>query len=215
LSSIEGALSNLRQQLYPLATTEAVSSTALHQELIDALHVIENSSKELGKTLATITAMTQFSEGLLPLNKSMGNIHDVLNECCENFKKAATHIIDLQVDGSLPPAYFDFYLLEVLFLNLLNFVRDHTSKGSTIAIAATKSNDYFIITIASQGPAIPAKDLRAIFEPLYQPIDPTLNAIAPELAICKTIAEIHDGYLSVENIPPDMTKFSVFLPLEG
>lgn len=68
----------------------------------------------------------------------------------------------------------------------------------------------FAVRISNTGPQIPEEQLERIFDPFFTTKDAGTGL---GLAICSRIADLHDGYLSVRNLPGgNGVEFSLALP---
>jgi two-component system sensor histidine kinase KdpD len=176
---------------------------------------LEKPFKDLSKILANISAMAQLVEGMIPLNKEMHHIDELIRESRSNLKKETlTHQIAISTEPNLPMIPFDYYLIEMLLYNLIFNAIDNSPPRSTIHIEAKRANGYVVMSVADEGKGIPESRLESIFEKFYRLPDTQTPGMGLGLSIVKAIAEIHEGYLKVENLPVSGAKFSLFLPIE-
>ncbi|WP_068406710.1 ATP-binding protein [Labrenzia sp. OB1] len=92
--------------------------------------------------------------------------------------------------------------------------RDYAGGMGEIAVNVTKDDAYCTITIADNGPGIPGKSLRRIFD-MFFTTKPPGKGTGQGLAICKSIVEIkHKGKLTVHSEVGKGSKFIVRLPLD-
>lgn len=180
---------------------------------ISEVYEIENSSEEINKILANISSLVQLSDGLLPLNKEMHKIQVLINDCCERFNEDS-HKIQVGIQEGLPEIFCDSYLIEMTLYNLIGNAIYNSPPGSKITIDVKKANDYIVIAIADEGKGIPDEQLEFIFEKFFRIPEEASPGIGLGLAIAKTIAEIHNGYLKAENQLTKGAKFSLYLPIE-
>lgn len=179
------------------------------------LHSIEASVEVFVKILANIAAMARLSEGLVPLKKEKHDIKELIEECCKNSKKSHNaHTITIKIEEHLPFVYIDYYLVQILLYNLILNALEYSPPATYIEIEAKTVQSFLVLSISDEGKGIPEDQLDVIFEKFYRLPDETSPGIGLGLAIAKTIAEIHQGYLKAENLPTKGAKFSLFLPLE-
>jgi two-component system, LuxR family, sensor kinase FixL len=77
-------------------------------------------------------------------------------------------------------------------------------------IIATRSDDGWVrLTVADNGPGVPAERVGEIFEPF---VTTKAQRLGLGLAICRSIVSAHDGQLGVDNAPGGGAVFSVALP---
>jgi len=70
--------------------------------------------------------------------------------------------------------------------------------------------DYFVVRVSNTGPPVPEDQMERIFDPFFTTKDAGTGL---GLSICARIADQHEGYLSVRNLPEDRgVEFSLSLP---
>jgi two-component system sensor histidine kinase KdpD len=127
-------------------------------------------------------------------------------------KATRNHRLKITVQEGLPLLFCDFYLIEMVLINLMTNAMDNSPEGSTIELEAKASDGFIVLSVADEGRGIPEDQLDAIFEKFYRLPESTSPGLGVGLAISKTIAEIHQGFLKAENRPQGGAKFSLFLP---
>lgn len=71
---------------------------------------------------------------------------------------------------------------------------------------------YFAVRITNTGPPVPEEQLERIFDPFFTTKDAGTGL---GLSICARIADLHEGYLSVRNLPEEGgVEFALLLPEE-
>lgn len=103
-------------------------------------------------------------------------------------------------------------IVENLLINALQYTPDL----GHVKIMLQRSENYAQLTIINTGPGIPPQDLSHIFERFYR-IDQgrarKKGGFGLGLAICKALAEAHQGSVKASSIPGKQTTFSLLLPL--
>ncbi|MGZ5237711.1 MAG: sensor histidine kinase, partial [Caldimonas sp.] len=93
-------------------------------------------------------------------------------------------------------------------------------RGSTVRLAAERRDAQVEVSVADDGPGIPAADLPQLFDRFYQ----SRQTVAPAtgeggrglgLAIVKRIAELHGGDVSVESTLGQGTRVTTRWPAAG
>ena len=109
--------------------------------------------------------------------------------------------------------------LTQLLLNIaINGVQAMAGGGGgvlTFSVGPERQGDrpFFAVRVSNTGPTIPEDQLERIFDPFFTTKDAGTGL---GLSICARIAEQHDGYLSVRNLPDGTgVEFALALPAEG
>lgn len=177
-------------------------------------NAIENAYHGIVKILLNISTMSQLSEGLVPIRKSLHDVKEFLEECCEDARSASSgHRFELKIEEKLPSVAFDDYLIRLLIYNVLNNAMEYSPPNSLIEVEAKMGKNYLIINVTDEGEGIPEEELENIFDKFYRLPEARTPGAGLGLAIAKTIAELHGGYLTAENILNKGTRFSLYLPL--
>ena len=102
--------------------------------------------------------------------------------------------------------------------NLLENATNYSPAASTITITARRSGERIVLTVADEGPGIPASDLTRVFERFYRVDesrardrrDPGGTGLG--LAIVKHLIELQGGKVTAGNRPEGGAVFTVELP---
>ena len=99
-----------------------------------------------------------------------------------------------------------------LLVNAIDAIRRLRSEGGHIEVEISRAGkDGLLVTIADNGPGIPAKKSSEVFKPF---VTTKTGGLGMGLAICKSILEAHGGTISVEGRVPRGCCFSLILPLK-
>ena len=108
--------------------------------------------------------------------------------------------------------------LRQLFSNLLDNALKYTDGGGRLDIRLACSGGQVTIDFQDTAPGIPADELEKIFDRLYR-VEASRNrgqgGAGLGLAICRNIAEAHEGRISAHPSPTGGLWISVSLPLTG
>lgn len=109
----------------------------------------------------------------------------------------------------------DPVLFQRLALNLVNNAIDASPPGGTVSISiAARNRDHVCLSVADQGPGVPAENLKRIFDPYFTTKDTgdTRRGLGLGLAICRKIADLHQGDIEVKSSPGQGSVFTAVLP---
>ena len=113
-------------------------------------------------------------------------------------------------------AHMDVRLILQVLINLVDNAIKYTPKGSTIRICAMNENGKAKIQVEDNGPGICDEMKPHIFEMFYtgkNTIADSHRSLGLGLALCRSIIEVHNGKLVLEDNTPHGCIFSFTLPL--
>lgn len=122
----------------------------------------------------------------------------------------------LEITGELPPLHVNKDMIERVIINLVDNAVKFSKRGDTITLAAVldTSNKYVEISLADEGPGIPAKYRRSIFEKFYRTPNNTSKGIGLGLAFCRLAVEAHGGGIWVTEAPSGGAQFNFSIPAD-
>ncbi len=106
-------------------------------------------------------------------------------------------------------------LLRTLFENLVRNALRFSPSGEPVDLRVTCTPDRASILVRDRGPGIPGEHIDRVFERFYTVTDTEVSGRGTGLglAIAKSIAELHNGTISVRNCVDRGCEFEVLLPL--
>jgi two-component system phosphate regulon sensor histidine kinase PhoR len=120
-----------------------------------------------------------------------------------------------EVAPGLPAIQGDPQALSEALLNLLNNAHKYTGTDKKIAVSAEREGPTVIIRVADNGPGIPPRDQKRIFDKFYRARDPLHRSIEGTglgLAMVKHIVLAHGGKVSVKSDLGQGAVFTIALP---
>jgi two-component system, LuxR family, sensor kinase FixL len=122
--------------------------------------------------------------------------------------------LDTQLASGLPPLYIDRVQIELIFRNLLANAVDSLAGApradARVTIAAQRHGPGHVrITIADNGPGVPAATREAVFEPF---VSGKATGMGLGLAVSRAIAEAHGGSLEAAHCAHG--EFHLVLPCQ-
>lgn len=94
-----------------------------------------------------------------------------------------------------------------LISNALEVLQETSAVSGHIILELQKQDDHYILTVKDNGPGI--SDTQRVFTTHYST---KKNGLGMGLAICRSLAEIHQGSISADNLTEGGAIFSVKLP---
>jgi signal transduction histidine kinase len=125
--------------------------------------------------------------------------------------------LSVNMAGDLPPVVGDGQRLHEVMLNLIGNGIKYCRPGDNVAVTARCEEDMLVVSVADNGPGIPADALPHIFERFYRVPGSEDQAVGSGLglAITRKIVEAHGGEIAVSSEEGEGATFTFTLPLEG
>ncbi len=179
--------------------------------------------------LREIDRLTRLTDNLLNMAKPIspelqveqlsGIVNEVVLFLWEKFETAGiTPDVDEEPDAT--PVLVDKDRIKQVFINLLINAIEAMETGGTIAVRFSKrveklSGDeepkcYAVAEVIDDGPGIPPHLLERLFDPFFTTKD---SGTGLGLSLSNRIVEEHNGFLRVDSVSGEGTRFWVFLPL--
>jgi two-component system, OmpR family, phosphate regulon sensor histidine kinase PhoR len=121
-----------------------------------------------------------------------------------------------EVAPDLPPVLADRDALAEAILNLLNNALKYTGAAKRIVIGAVPLGDTAVsIRVSDNGPGIPWREQKRIFQKFYRARDPlsrTIEGTGLGLAMVKHIVGAHGGKITVRSEVGQGASFTIWLP---
>ena len=156
------------------------------------------------------------SEMLSPAFVSIDSVIQSVLHLCPNRDEIS---ISTENSADVPDICIDKAKITQVLLNLLINALEACRLGGRIVLSSDiKTNpdnhkQYAAISIQDDGCGIAPEHLQKIFEPFYSTKSTSRNR-GLGLPICQNIAHQHEGWIEVESIVNEGTRFTLMLPLE-
>ena len=127
--------------------------------------------------------------------------------------------IRVHISEGLPQVNLDVTRMRLLLRNLIdNALRYNPEGGKPVDVSVSVSGKNLLITVQDHGAGVPAEHLEHITEPFYR-ADParsrSTGGVGLGLYLCKRVAEVHGGHLTIESDASSGTRVSVSIPFSG
>jgi heavy metal sensor kinase len=207
----------------PLAVVQAESTLALRKERTQddyrkSLELISQEAGHMSAVVGKLLYLARVDAGKDLMNFERINLKELLTEVSSDIEALAREkgiefklapLEDLSIEG-------DRVKLEQLFLNLLENAIRYTASGGTISASIVREGRTAVIAIKDTGIGISKEHIPHLFERFYR-VDKARSrsegGAGLGLAICKHIAQVHNGKIGVESQVGKGSTFSVSLPL--
>jgi len=207
LASIVGASSSL------LERGERMDPRGRH-ELARAIH---EEAQRMSGLIDNVLDMARLQSGAASLNRQWHPLEELVGATLKRLETAlAGHRVQTHIPGDLPLVNVDGVLIGQVLANLLENAAKYTPRGTTIAISAEVGHEELVVSVADEGPGLPAGEEERIFDKFHRaaPEGPQ-SGVGLGLSICKAIVQAHGGTIAAENLPAGGAVFRFTLPLVG
>jgi len=205
----------------PLGVITGAVSTALETPDLpeparrELLQSAQEEAQRLHRLVSNLLDITRLESGALDLHTEWMPMEEVVGAALNRRELALeAHRVRVALPEDLPLVAMDGVLMEQLLLNLLDNALKYSPPGSPVDIKAWATGKSLTLSIADQGPGIPAGEEERIFEKLARGQAASNRPGAGlGLAICKGIVTAHHGRIQAVNHPQGGAQFLVTLPL--
>ncbi len=206
----------------PIAAIMSASESLLHAGASQRPEIKTELAKEihwaaerLNRLIENLLDITRLESGLIQPQRDWCDVRDLINAAVKKLNaELASHNLSVSVAPDMPLIKIDFGLMEQVIANLLHNATAYTPAGSTIQICASAQDGNGVITIADNGPGLPAEALGRVFEKFYRVRSAKAGGLGLGLSIARGFVEAHKGTIAVENRAEGGAQFTIRLPLE-
>jgi len=208
----------------PLATIKGYSSMILDHysrlssgETKDYIKSIDSSSDRLSRLVDNLLDTSRMESGLLKLQKAPTYIPRLLEEAAREASiRSGDHHIVFRPGKPLPKVKVDARRIRQVVDNLIDNATKYSPEGTAVTIAASLTDPELHVSVADQGPGIPAGELGKIFQRMYRiepGIRPGADGLGLGLYICRQLVEAHGGRIWAESTVGKGSTIHLTLPL--
>jgi heavy metal sensor kinase len=205
----------------PLAAMRAELDVSLRGDELspDARTVLESAREEvdrMSRTVDNLLTLAHVDEGRLELLRRRVDLADAIEAAAGPLRPlAAGRGLRLEVGGDHCEAKADPERLHQALRNFIENAIKFGHPGGTVRVTAWRDTDEVGVTVADDGPGIPAEARAHVFDRFYR-ADPARGrdggGSGLGLAICREIATAHGGRVWVESEEGKGSAFSLALP---
>ncbi|HWS43065.1 MAG TPA: ATP-binding protein [Pseudoflavonifractor sp.] len=208
----------------PLTSIIGASGTFLENrgELPEQIQVqlisgIQADAQWLLNMVENILSVTRIHQDNMTITKTEEAAEEVVGEAVSLFRRRHPDVhIEIKQSDSLLLVPMDALLITQVFNNLLDNARRYGGKRPTIVVEMAEAEGFAQFTLTDSGPGIAAEALPTLFE--IQPnraghSEDAVRGHGMGLSICKTIVEVHGGWIRARNLPGGGAQFTFALPM--
>jgi two-component system, OmpR family, sensor histidine kinase KdpD len=160
--------------------------------------VIEEQADRLNRLVADLLDLSRLSAGAMPLHVELNAVDDLLSAALQDTEArlaGRTLTTALPADGVMLVGRFDLSLSIRVLVNLIENAIKYSAPGTTIRVAVRRDESRLLLSVADEGPGVPAGEDERIFTPFYRPPSERSDAGSAGLglAIARRMAESQGG----------------------
>jgi signal transduction histidine kinase len=160
-------------------------------------------------------------QGTRPLCYGTFTLGALVREIDRQFAPAAAArriIWECALDGPDAGVSTDASRCQQIFGNLVANALKYTPEGGQVRVTARHEGERWVVTVADNGPGIPAEAVSKVFEPFYRLARDERSGIEGSglgLAICREMVDQMWGEIALTSVVGQGTRVTVQLPSEA
>jgi two-component system sensor histidine kinase KdpD len=201
--------------LVGLAESLAFTSPKLSAAQLETAEAIQDEARRMSTLVSNLLDMARIESGNVTLNLQWQPLEEVVGAALEDTRGMLhRHRVVVNLPRDLPLVKFDAVLIERVLVNLLENASKYTPPGSTVTLSAEAIADRLCVTVADDGPGLPAGREEAVFQKFTRgERESATPGVGLGLAICRAIVESHQGKITAAQRPGGGATFTFTLPL--
>jgi two-component system sensor histidine kinase KdpD len=176
---------------------------------------LRQESQRINAMVNNLLDMARLQSGAVQLRREWLPIDEVLGGALQAMRSVLTgHQVQTRLAPDLPLVEMDAALIERVLANLLENAAKYTPPGSRIEISAQVREAQLQLSVADDGPGLPAGREETLFEKFTRAkSESSIPGVGLGLAICRAILEAHGGRIWAERSALGGAAFVLTLPL--
>jgi two-component system sensor histidine kinase KdpD len=201
--------------LVGLAESLALTAPKLSSAQLETAQAMQDEAHRMSTLVSNLLDMARIESGEVKLNLQWQPLEEVVGAALEAARgMLLRHSVVVQLPRDLPLVKFDAVLIERVLVNLLENVSKYTPSGSTVTLSAQVIGDQLSVSVADNGPGLPAGREEAVFQKFTRgERESSTPGVGLGLAICRAIIESHQGKITASPRPGGGAIFTFTLPL--
>jgi two-component system, OmpR family, sensor histidine kinase KdpD len=201
--------------LVGLAESLALTAPKLSSAQLEVAQSIQDEARRMSTLVSNLLDMARIESGEVTLNLQWQPLEEVVGTALEAARGMLQHHgVVVQLPRDLPLIKIDAVLIERVLVNLFENVSKYTPPGSTVTISAGVIEDKLSVSIADDGPGLPAGREEAVFQKFTRgERESATPGVGLGLAIVRALIEAHQGRITAAQRPGGGAVFTFTLPL--
>jgi two-component system sensor histidine kinase KdpD len=201
--------------LVGLAESLALTAPKLSTVQLETAEAIQEEARRMSTLVSNLLDMARIESGEVTLNLQWQPLEEVVGAALDAARgMLQRHHVEVRIPRDLPLVKIDAVLIERVLVNLLENVSKYTPPGSTVTLSAGVIGDRLSVSVADNGPGLPAGQEEAVFQKFTRgEREPATPGVGLGLSICRAIIESHQGKIVAAQRPGGGAIFTFTLPI--
>ncbi|NUQ20890.1 MAG: HAMP domain-containing histidine kinase, partial [Gemmatimonadaceae bacterium] len=193
------------------------AATTLESSAREAVHTINQATEWMQRMIHDLLDVTNIEAGHLSIERREEDMVILLFRAIEMFQPIADErgiALAAEVPPHLPKVFLDAERILQVLSNLLGNSIKFVGGGGSVTLRAVKEHGAVHVSVADDGPGIPAEELPHVFDRFWhsrRPSSPRGSGLG--LAIAKGIVDAHRGRIWIESVVGEGTTVHLTLPV--
>jgi signal transduction histidine kinase len=182
--------------------------------------VISKEAARLSRLINRLLDFSRLDRGELQLRSERLDLAELAQETVTDYRPqleaVGMSVLLTTPGGGGPVVSVDRDALSQVIVNLLSNAGKYAAGGGEVIVDVASAGEKATLAVRDRGPGIPRAHQRRIFEKFYRIDDSITSGVEGSgigLALCRQIAELHDGTIRYEPGKGGGSTFIIELPL--
>lgn len=190
-----------------------VGPALVADEWRELVGTIEQQTTHLDRLVGNLLDFSRLEAGAVKLRRDWNALEEVAGDvAAELWQRGGRARIELELPADLPLLRFDYALLRQALLNIAENALRYEPAERRVIIAGRNAEHHVTLSVINHGPAVEEARKQQIMEPFYHTQE---GGSGLGLAIAKSIIELHQGRLHVEDTAGGGATFVITLPRDA
>ena len=181
------------------------------------LNIILKETARLGRMVGTVLDLARIDNGEFRLELSDFDVRDVVRDSVDALRASALERsvrLDAQLGETPLGVFADRDRIQQVLVNLLSNAVKFSPEGGRVVIDARGDSERVTVCVSDEGEGIAPEDVDRVFERWYQAGSARSRAggTGIGLAVCREIADAHQGTVCAQRAPGGGARFVFELP---
>jgi two-component system sensor histidine kinase KdpD len=196
------------------AVTSLLSNSPSAQR--ELLQIVDEETDHLTSMVTDVIRTARIEAGQVELCRGAHSVADMVRRSLAMLASSLdSRIVEVHVDGDLPPVAADPELVGIVIRQLIGNAAKYSPPDSVVTIRALRQADSVLVGVADRGPGISEADRSRVFEKFYRGKEARERTPGTGigLAIAREIILAHSGEIRVESRPGGGSELLFSLPI--